>query len=125
MKFQNNLSFARSLDRTDTLKSFRSKFHIPKVKGKTAIYFTGNSLGLQPKSTKTFVTEELDDWAELGVEGHVHSRRPWLYYHKFSKKTLAALTGAKPSEVVAMNHLTVNLHLMLVTFYQPTKTRFK
>ncbi|HEU5292917.1 MAG TPA: kynureninase [Cyclobacteriaceae bacterium] len=125
MRFQNNLSFARQLDRMDSLKSYRSKFHIPKVKGKTAIYFTGNSLGLQPKTTKRFVNEELDDWAKLGVEGHIYSRRPWLYYHKFSKKGLAALTGAKPSEVVAMNHLTVNLHLMLVTFYRPTKTRFK
>jgi len=125
MKFQNSLAFAKQLDRADALKSFRAKFHIPKVKGKTSIYFTGNSLGLQPKTTKKYVTEELEDWAKLGVEGHIHSRRPWLYYHKFTKKGLAALTGAKPSEVVAMNHLTVNLHLMLVTFYRPTKTRFK
>src|SRR5688572_4324819 len=125
MEFQNSLSFARQLDRADSLKSYRSKFHIPKVKGKASIYFTGNSLGLQPKTTKKFVNEELNDWAKLGVEGHIHSRRPWLYYHKFTKKGLAALTGAKPSEVVAMNHLTVNLHLMLVTFYRPTKTRFK
>jgi kynureninase len=125
MKFQNNLSFAKQLDRVDPLKSFRQKFHIPKINGKTSIYFTGNSLGLQPKLTRKFVTEELDDWAKLGVDGHIHSRRPWLYYHKFSKKALAALTGAKPSEVVAMNHLTVNLHLMLTTFYRPTKTRYK
>ncbi len=125
MEFQNSLSFARKVDQQDVLKRFRSLFHIPKVKGKTSIYFTGNSLGLQPKTTKKFVVEELDDWAALGVEGHTRSRRPWLYYHKFTKKGLAALTGAKPSEVVAMNHLTVNLHLMLVTFYRPTKTRFK
>lgn len=125
MQFENSLAFARKLDRLDPLKKFRSQFNIPKVNGKTSIYFTGNSLGLQPKSTKKFVTEELEDWAELGVEGHVHSRRPWLYYHKFTKKGLAALTGAKLSEVVAMNHLTVNLHLMLVTFYRPTATRFK
>lgn len=125
MKFQNSLAFAKQLDRTDPLKSYRSKFHIPKVNGKTSIYFTGNSLGLQPKTTRKFINEELDDWATLGVEGHIHSRRPWLYYHKFSKKGLAAITGAKPSEVVAMNHLTVNLHLMLTTFYRPTKTRFK
>jgi len=125
MNFKNSLDFAKQLDRLDTLKRFRSLFHLPKVKGKTAIYFTGNSLGLQPKTTKKFISEELDDWATLGVEGHVYSRRPWLYYHKFTKKGLATLTGAKPSEVVAMNQLTVNLHLMLVTFYRPTKSRFK
>lgn len=125
MTFENSLSFARSLDRSDPLKTFRSKFHLPKVKGKTAIYLTGNSLGLQPKTTKTFVEQELKDWATLGVEGHFHARRPWLYYHKFAKKALANLVGAKPSEVVAMNQLTVNLHLMMVSFYQPTKQRYK
>lgn len=125
MQFENTLDFARSLDKKDSLKKFRNQFSIPNVKGKTSIYFTGNSLGLQPKNTKKFITEELDDWATLGVEGHVHSRRPWLYYHRFTKKGLAALTGAKPSEVVAMNQLTVNLHLMLVTFYRPTTKRFK
>ncbi len=125
MQFENTLAFARKLDRVDPLKKFRSLFHIPKVKGKTAIYFTGNSLGLQPKSTKKYLTEELTDWAKLGVEGHLHANRPWLYYHKFTKKGLALLTGAKPSEVVAMNHLTVNLHLLMASFYRPTKTRFK
>jgi kynureninase len=125
MQFQNTLTFARKLDRSDRLKNFRSLFHLPKVKGKTAIYFTGNSLGLQPKSTKKFLIEELNHWAALGVEGHVHAKRPWLYYHKFTKKGLALLTGAKPSEVVAMNHLTVNLHLLMVSFYRPTKTRYK
>jgi kynureninase len=125
MKYQNTLAFAKQLDRTDALKSFRSKFFIPVVNGKPSIYFTGNSLGLQPKTTKKYITEELTDWAKLGVEGHVHSRRPWLYYHKFTKKGLAALVGAKPIEVVAMNHLTVNLHLMMVSFYRPTKQRFK
>lgn len=125
MKFLNSLSFARQLDRTDLLKSYRAKFHIPKVNGKSSIYFTGNSLGLQPITTKKFLNEELTDWANLGVEGHLHARRPWLYYHKFSKKTLASLTGAKITEVVAMNHLTVNLHLMLTSFYRPNKTRYK
>lgn len=125
MNFQNSLAFARQLDRQDSLKKYRSKFLIPKVSGKPSIYFTGNSLGLQPIATRKFITEELTDWATLGVEGHVHARRPWLSYHKFSKKALAALTGAKPSEVVAMNHLTVNLHLMLTSFYRPTKTRYK
>ncbi|MBT1701270.1 kynureninase [Fulvivirgaceae bacterium PWU4] len=125
MKFENSSSFARKLDQQDPLRSFRSRFLLPRVNGKTALYFTGNSLGLQPKTTKNFVNEELEDWAKLGVEGHVHARRPWLYYHKFTKKALARLTGAKPSEVVAMNQLTVNLHLMLVSFYNPTKERFK
>jgi kynureninase len=125
MQFENTLTFARKLDRSDLLKNFRSLFHLPKVKGKTAIYFTGNSLGLQPKSIKKFLIEELNEWAALGVEGHVHAKRPWLYYHKFTKKGLALLTGAKPSEVVAMNHLTVNLHLLMVSFYRPTKTRYK
>lgn len=125
MKFENSLAFARKLDRQDSLKSFRKQFHLPKVKGKTAIYFTGNSLGLQPKSVKQSIAQELNDWAGLGVEGHVHAKRPWLYYHKFSKKALARLVGAKPREVVAMNQLTVNLHLMMATFYQPTKRRFK
>jgi kynureninase len=125
MKFEKSLAFAKALDKKDPLKSFRALFNIPKVNGKTSIYLTGNSLGLQPKSTKQFVNEELEDWARLGVEGHVHSRRPWLYYHKFSKKSLAKIVGAKPSEVVAMNQLTVNLHLTMVSFYRPTKERFK
>ncbi|MFZ6013774.1 MAG: kynureninase [Bacteroidota bacterium] len=125
MKFENTPQFAKKLDRIDPLKSFRSQFYLPKVNGKAAIYLTGNSLGLQPKSTRKFVAEELEDWAQLGVEGHMHSRRPWLYYHKFSKKALAHLTGAKPGEVVAMNQLTVNLHLLLISFYRPSSQRFK
>lgn len=125
MKFENSLSFAKRLDKADALKSFRKHFEMPTVNGKKCIYFTGNSLGLQPKSTKKFVNEELQDWAKLGVEGHLHSRRPWLYYHKFTKKALAEIVGAKPIEVVAMNQLTVNLHLMMVSFYRPTKERFK
>jgi kynureninase len=125
MKYEDSLAFARTLDKADPLKSYRKKFLIPKVNGKTSIYLTGNSLGLQPKSTKTFINEELTDWAELAVEGHLHSRRPWLYYHKFSKKALSKLVGAKPVEVVAMNQLTVNLHLMLVSFFKPTAQRFK
>ena len=123
--FESTISFAKKLDQNDPLKSFRKQFHLPKVNGKTALYFTGNSLGLQPIAAKKFIMEELTDWAALGVEGHVHAKRPWLYYHKFSKKTLAKLVGAKPTEVVAMNQLTVNLHLMMASFYRPTKQRFK
>lgn len=125
MNFENSLSFAKKLDKTDPLKSFRQKFHLPKVSGKTAFYFTGNSLGLQPKSAKSYLTQELSDWAALGVEGHFHAKHPWLYYHKYSKKALANLVGAKPLEVVAMNQLTVNLHLMMTSFYRPTSSRFK
>ncbi len=113
------------MDRNDPIKSFRKQFHVPKIKGKSTLYFTGNSLGLQPITTKKFVTEELSDWATLGVEGHLRSRRPWLYYHKLSKSALGKLVGAKPIEVVAMNQLTVNLHLMMVSFYHPTSKRFK
>lgn len=125
MKFENNIRFAKTLDRQDPLKSFRGKFLIPKVNGKPALYMIGNSLGLQPKTTRKFIIEELDDWANLGGEGHLHARRPWLYYHKFSKKALAGIVGAKPAEVVAMNQLTVNLHMLLVSFYAPTSNRYK
>jgi kynureninase len=125
MKFENSPGFARKLDRADPLKSYRSKFHLPAVGGARTIYFTGNSLGLQPKSASRYLDEELKDWASLGVEGHLHAKRPWVYYHKFTKKALANLVGAKPIEVVAMNQLTVNLHLMMVSFYQPTAERIK
>ncbi|HZY78667.1 MAG TPA: kynureninase [Cyclobacteriaceae bacterium] len=121
MLFRNEQSFARKLDKADPLKSFRSEFSLPR----NQIYFTGNSLGLQPKKVKAFVTEEINDWAKLGVEGHFHAKRPWLYYHKFTKKALAKIVGANPDEVVAMNQLTVNLHLMLISFYKPTGGRFK
>ena len=89
------------------------------------IYLCGNSLGLQPKSTEQYIKQELDDWAKLGVEGHTHARKPWLPYHEFLTDQMAAIVGAKPEEVVIMNTLTVNLHLMMVSFYRPTKTRYK
>ncbi len=125
MKYQQSLSFARQLDHQDPLKKFRQQFLIPPVNGKPSIYFCGNSLGLEPRSVKKYLLEELEDWAKLGVEGHLHGKRPWLYYHHLTKKPLARLVGAKPSEVVAMNQLTVNLHVMLSTFYRPTSNRFK
>jgi kynureninase len=125
MNFINSLQYAKKMDREDPLRSFRNQFFLPAHNGKPAIYFAGNSLGLQPKSTKRYLTEELEDWGKLGVEGHLLARRPWLYYHKFSKKSLAKLTGAKVTEVVAMNQLTVNLHLMMVSFYRPTAVRYK
>lgn len=125
MIFENTVSFAKKMDSNDPLSSYRKRFLIPKHNGKPSIYFVGNSLGLQPKDTKKFINEELEDWGDLGVEGHFNGRRPWMHYHKFSKKTLAKIVGAKPSEVVAMNQLTVNLHLMMVSFYRPSKERFK
>ncbi len=125
MQFENSLSFARDLDKKDPLKSFRKKFFIPKYKGKDTIYFTGNSLGLQPRSTKSYVQQELEDWAKLGVEGHFHAKNPWMPYHEKFSKPIAAIVGAKPHEVVVMNQLTVNLHLLMVTFYKPTKKRYK
>lgn len=95
------------------------------MNGRPCIYFSGHSLGLQSKNTKQFVNKELTDWASLGVQGHEHAKRPWLYYHKFSKKLLSKIVGAKPAEVIAMNQLTINLHLMMVSFYRPTKQRYK
>lgn len=125
MIFQDDIGFARRADRNDPLKKFRKQFLFPRHKGKPVIYFTGNSLGLQPASVSEFVHTELNDWATLGVEGHFNARRPWMPYHKFSKKSLAKIVGALPSEVVAMNQLSVNLHLLMVSFYRPDKKRFK
>ena len=125
MQFKNNLLFARAADRNDPLKNFRKEFLLPKIKKQTLIYLNGNSLGLQPRQTKQFLNQELKDWAQKGVEGHFSAHRPWLHYHKNSKKVLARLTGAKTSEVVAMNQLTINLHLMMVSFYRPSAKRFK
>ena len=125
MQFDNSRAFARRMDRQDPLREFRKKFHLPLANGRAAIYLTGNSLGLQPKSVKKIIGEELDDWARLGVDGHVHARRPWVDYHKLTKKALAKIAGAKPVEVVAMNQLSVNLHLLLVSFFRPDSHRYK
>jgi len=104
---------------------FRDQFHIPKINGKDSIYLCGNSLGLQPKRVKEYVNEELEDWATLGVEGHIHARHPWLPYHEFLTQSMSRLVGANESEVVVMNSLTVNLHLLMASFYKPTKDRYK
>lgn len=120
------LEFAIQLDQNDELSSFRNQFHIPKDKnGNELIYMTGNSLGLQPKSTKDYINQELEDWANLGVEGHTDAKNPWLRYHEYLTESMANIVGAKPIEVIVMNTLTTNLHLMMVSFYQPTKTRYK
>ncbi|MDH5476351.1 MAG: kynureninase, partial [Cyclobacteriaceae bacterium] len=125
MNYENNIDYARKLDQEDPLKTYRNKFYIPQHNSKDCIYFTGNSLGLQPKSTATYLQEELEAWKTLGVEGHFEGKRPWLQYHKLSKEVLAKIVGAKPIEVVAMNNLTSNLHFMMVSFYRPTAQRFK
>lgn len=125
MEFQNTPEFARQIDEKDELKKFRNKFYIPIVNGKECIYFTGNSLGLQPKATQDYVVNELEDWANFGVEGHFHARRPWMPYHEIFPKQLSKIVGCKENEVVVMNSLTVNLHLLMVSFYRPTKERYK
>lgn len=125
MNFQNTLAFARSLDEQDPLKHFRERFFIPRHQGKDCIYFTGNSLGLQPKTTPAYVQQELDDWATLGVEGHFMAKNPWMPYHEIFPKQLSAIVGCRENEVVVMNQLTVNLHLLMVSFYRPSPARYK
>lgn len=119
-------AFAESLDKQDLLARFRDEFHIPRMSnGQEHLYFCGNSLGLQPKRTRAFVEAELLDWEKLGVEGHMHAKHPWMPYHEFLTHNMASLVGALDTEVVVMNSLTVNLHLMMVSFYRPTQKRYK
>ncbi len=126
MIYQNTLQFAQQLDKDDKLAYLRDNFHIPKDKnGNEWIYFTGNSLGLQPKRTQQYIQQELDDWATLGVEGHFEAKNPWMSYHELLSDKMAKIVGASPNEVVVMNTLTTNLHLLMVSFYQPTKTKYK
>ncbi len=121
-----SLQFAQEQDQLDPLVSFKDQFHIPKDKdSKDTIYLCGNSLGLMPKATTDYVNQELEDWKNLGVEGHFHAKNPWMPYHEFLTEKMAKVVGALPSEVVVMNSLTVNLHLMMVSFYRPTKCRHK
>ena len=125
-EYKLGLEYAKQQDQQDDLKHFRNKFHIPKDNnGNDWFYFTGNSLGLQPKSTKNYINQELEDWANLGVEGHFEAQNPWVKYHEFLTDSMAKIVGAKPIEVVIMNTLTTNLHLLMVSFYQPTKTKYK
>ena len=125
MIFQNTLQFAQELDTQDELSSYRNEFIFPQHNNKNVIYFTGNSLGLQPKSAKKYVDEVMSDWANLAVEGHFYAEKPWWDYHERFAEPLSKIVGAKPSEVTVMNTLTVNLHLLMVSFYRPTKTRYK
>ena len=126
LTYNTTLSFAKLEDELDQLSGYRDKFHIPKDKnGNELIYLCGNSLGLQPKTTKAYLEQELLDWANLGVEGHTHAKNPWLNYHELLTPNMAKLVGAKPIEVIVMNTLTANLHFMMVSFYKPTKSRYK
>ena len=125
MNFENSRDFAKQLDEQDSLNHFRNKFYIPIINGIESIYFTGNSLGLQAKTTQDYVLNELEDWASFGVEGHFHARQPWFSYHEMFPQLLTNIVGALPEEIVVMNQLTVNLHLLMASFYQPTKERFK
>lgn len=125
MEFKNSLVFAQQLDAVDPLRKYRDEFHFPKVKGKDVIYFTGNSLGLQPKRTQKFVDDIMKDWKDLAVEGHFHAEKPWWDYHERLAAPLAKVVGAKTPEVSVMNTLTVNLHMLMVSFYRPTEKRFK
>ncbi|MDQ3140760.1 MAG: kynureninase [Bacteroidota bacterium] len=118
-------NYSIQLDDEDSLHAFRSEFRIPRHENSECIYFCGNSLGLQPRKARDFVNQELDDWAKYGVEGHLKQDYPWYSYHEFLSEPMAELVGAKPHEVVIMNTLTVNLHLMMVSFYRPTKARHK
>ena len=124
MQFQNSLAFAQNLDAGDKLRKYRNEFHFPKVNGKDVIYFTGNSLGLQPKITQAYVDEVMNAWKDLAVEGHFHANKPWWDYHERLAQPLAKVVGAKVEEVSVMNTLSVNLHLLMVSFYRPTKKRF-
>ncbi len=125
MEYHNTLDFARQMDAQDPLRTFREAFLFPQHEGKPVLYFCGNSLGLQPKLVRQRLLEELDQWTEHAVEGHFRGQRPWMYYHKFLTPATARLVGALPHEVVVMNTLTTNLHLMMVSFYRPTPQRYR
>jgi kynureninase len=125
MQFENTLEFAQNLDKVDPLRSFRDAFHFPTFHKNEVRYFTGNSLGLQPKSAAKYIQEELEDWAKFGVEGHFLARRPWYSYHENLTEKVARIVGAKPIEVVVTHSLTTNLHLLMVSFYRPTGKRTK
>jgi len=125
-KYDSSLEFAKAADAADPLRKFRSSFHFPEAfNNLEPVYLTGNSLGLMPKTARAYVDQELDDWARLAVEAHMHAKHPWLPYHEFVTDPMARVVGAKPIETVVMNSLTVNLHLLMVSFYRPTKERYK
>jgi kynureninase len=124
--FNSSTNFAAEMDARDPLAAFREQFHIPPAPdGSPSVYFCGHSLGLQPKLARVYIEQELHDWAQLGVEAHFHGRHPWMPYHRLLTESMAGVIGAQPEEVVVMNSLTANLHLMMVSFYRPTAQRHK
>ncbi len=125
MHFENTREFALQLDQQDKLREHRDQFLFPKINGKQVIYFTGNSLGLQPKNTQKYVDDIMKDWADLAVEGHFYAEKPWWDYHERLAKPLSKIVGANEAEITVMNTLTVNLHLLMVSFYQPKGKRYK
>jgi kynureninase len=125
MQYEPTLEFARAQDETDPLRRYREQFHFPSLGKRELVYFTGHSLGLQPKNLSAAVQFELDEWAKYGVEGHFHARNPWYSYHELLTPAMADIVGARDSEVVCMNSLTTNIHLLFVSFYRPDKQRFK
>jgi len=125
MRFAASRAFAEKMDNNDPLKKFRKQFYFPRHKGKKAIYFCGNSLGLQPKTTAKAIRQELKDWKNLAIGGYFGAKNPWLFYHNAFKQTLSKMMGCRQDEVTVMNALTVNLHLLLLSFYKPTGTRYK
>ena len=124
IRFEGNKAFALEMDSKDELRNFRNQYHIPKKEGKDAIYFCGNSLGLQPKEAAGLVENEMNRWRDLGVEGHFKGEWPWTQYHKAVVHAAMDIVGAKEEEIIHMNTLTVNLHLLMASFYKPTKDRY-
>lgn len=125
MKYINSLNFAKDLDSKDPLQKYRKEFIFPSFTDNPVVYFTGNSLGLQPKSVKAAINQELEDWGKWGVEGHFEAKNPWVSYHELLINKTAKLVGAKPKEVVVTHSLTTNLHLLMISFYQPKGDRKK
>jgi kynureninase len=126
IEFEDSPEFAAKLDAEDPLREFRARFNFPLERnGYSPVYLCGNSLGLQPRLAEKYVREELEHWRDYAVDGHFHSNRPWLSYHRLAVDGFVALTGAKADEVIAMNTLTVNLHLLMASFYRPGPTRYK
>jgi kynureninase len=125
-KYDSSPEFAAGMDAADPLSAFRDRFHFPETSNElNSVYLTGNSLGLMPKTAREYVDQELDDWAKFAVEGHLNAKNPWLPYHEFVTEPMSRVVGGKPIETVVMNSLTVNLHLLMVSFYRPTHERFK
>src|SRR3954447_12271847 len=125
MNFEASVTYARLRDREDRLQTFKQKFFFPRINNKEVIYFCGNSLGLQAKTVQAAVQQELDDWKNLGIAGFLTAKNPWMYYQEYFKTSLAKIVGCKEDEVTVMNSLTVNLHLLMLTFYKPTRAKFK